>query len=132
MGRGGGGTGPGGRGGGGFRPRAVAKALDEVDHCGGQAGEVGEGFVDHDGLARRRAGGGAPRGALGGDALALDEQDELIGFVVVLGPIAFDEHAGRSLRQSAAGGKHNSNILETTQKPHHTRVTIGYLSGKLA
>ena len=88
--------------------------------------------MDHDGLARRRGGGGATRGALGGDALALDQQDGPIGFVVVLRPIAFDEHAGRSLRESAAGGKHNINLLETTQQPHHTRVTIGYLSGKLS
>ena len=109
----------------------MAKALDEGDQSGGQAGEVGEGFVDHDGPARRRAGGGATRGALGGDALALDQQDGPIGFVVVLGLIAFDEHAGRSLRESAAGGKPNSNILETTRKPHHTPVPIGYLSEKL-
>ena len=119
-------------GGGGLRQSALAKALDEVDQNGGQAGEVGEGFMDHDGLARRRASSGATRGALGGDALALDEQDGLIRFIAALCAVAFDERAGRSLREAEAGSKHNNNELETTPNPHHTRVTIGYLSGKLA
>jgi hypothetical protein len=30
------------------------------------------------------------------------------------GAIAFDEHAGASVAETGAGGKHNSDILETT------------------
>jgi hypothetical protein len=40
----------------------------------------------------------------------------LIGFAVVLGAIAFDEHAAASLAEVVAGGKRTYNILETTQK----------------
>ena len=44
-------------------------------------------------------------GAFGGDALALDEQDGLIGlirFIAVLRAVAFDEHAGRIMREAEA------------------------------
>jgi hypothetical protein len=40
----------------------------------------------------------------------------LVGFAVVLGAIAFDEHAGTSVGEAGAGGKRNNNLLETTHK----------------
>ena len=86
------------------REGALAKTFDEGDQFGGQAGEVGQGLMDHDRLGRRRAGGGAAGRAFGGDAFALDEEDGLVGFAAVLGAIAFDEHAGRQ-RGGSGGGR---------------------------
>ena len=52
----------------------------------------------------------------GGHALTLDQEDGLIGLALVLGAIAFDEHAGASVAELRAGGKGYYNILETTLK----------------
>jgi hypothetical protein len=46
----------------------------------------------------------------------LDQEDGLVGLAVVLGAIAFDEHAGARLAEVGAGGKRYYNILETTLK----------------
>ncbi len=90
----------------------MAIAFDEGDELGGQSREVGQGFMDHHRLGRRRARGGVAGRAFGGDAFALDEQDGLIGFAGVPGAIAFEEHAGRS------GGRQGINhLLETTLQP---------------
>ena len=79
--------------------------------------------MDHDRLGRRRAGGGATGRTFGGNAFPLDQEDGLVGLAVVLGAIAFDEHAEASLAEAGAGGKRNDNLLETTHKaaynPYH-------------
>ena len=90
--------------------------LDQGDQLGGQAGEVGQGLMDHDRLGRGRAGGGAAGRAFGRDAFALDQQDRLVGLAVVLGAIAFDEHVGPSVAEARRGSKSNIHILETTHK----------------
>ena len=72
--------------------------------------------MDHDRLERRRAGGGATGWTFGGHAFTLDQEDGLVGFALMLGAIAFDEHAAASLAEVAAGGKRYYNILETTHK----------------
>jgi hypothetical protein len=72
--------------------------------------------MDHDRLGRRRAGGGATGRTFGGNAFTLDQEDRLIGFAVVLGAIAFDEHAAASVAEVEAGGKGYYNLLETTHK----------------
>ena len=60
--------------------------------------------MDYDRLERRRAGGGATGRTFGGDAFTLDQEDGLVGFALVLGAIAFDEHAG-SQRGGSGGGR---------------------------
>jgi len=94
----------------------MAETFDEDNQFCGQAGKVGESLVDHDRLGRRRAGGRATGRTFGGDAFTLDQEDGLVGFTIVLGAIAFDEHAGANVAEVGAGGKRNNNILETTHK----------------
>jgi len=72
--------------------------------------------MDDDRLERRRAGGGATRRTFGGDALALDQEDGLVGLALVLSAIAFNEHAAASVAEADGGGKRNCNILGTTLK----------------
>jgi hypothetical protein len=64
--------------------------------------------MDHHRLGRRGAGGGATGRTFGGDALTLDQEDGLVGFALVLGAIAFDEHAAASVAEAGAGGKDNT------------------------
>jgi hypothetical protein len=92
----------------------LAKGFDDGDEFDGKPGEVGQRLMDHEGPGRRRAGSGATGRAFGGDTLALDKQDGLIGFIAMPGSVAFDEHAGRSVTVTEGGGKNNNNILETT------------------
>jgi hypothetical protein len=99
-----------------WRGGAPAETFDEGNQFRGQAGKVGEGLVDHDRLGRKRAGSGTTGRTFGRDALTLDQEDGLVGFAVVLGAIAFDEHAGTSVGEAGAGGKRNNNLLETTHK----------------
>jgi hypothetical protein len=94
----------------------MAETFDKANQFRGQAGKVGEGLMDYDRLERRRASGGATRRTFGRDALTLNQEDGLVGFAVVLGAIAFDEHAEASVAEVGAGGKRNDNILETTLK----------------
>ena len=94
----------------------MAETFDEGNQFGGQAGKVGEGLMDYDRLERRRASGGATGRTFGGHALTLDQEDGLVGRALVLGAIAFDEHAGASVAEVRAGGKGYYNILETTLK----------------
>lgn len=94
----------------------MAEPFDEGNQFGGQAGKIGQGLMDYDRLERRRARGGATRRTLGRDALTLDQEDGLVGFTLVLGAIAFDEHAAASVAQAGVGGKGYYNILETTLK----------------
>ena len=88
-----------------------------ADQFRGQAGKVGQGLMDYHRLERRRASGGATGRTFGGDAFTLDQEDGLVGFALVLGAIAFDEHAAASVAEAGAGGKSYYNILETTHKP---------------
>ena len=94
----------------------MAETFDEGNQFGGQAGKVGQGLMDYDRLARRRASGGATRRTFGGDAFTLDQEDGLVGFALVLGAIAFDEHAAASVAEAGAEGKGYYNLLETTHK----------------
>jgi hypothetical protein len=72
--------------------------------------------MDYDRLERRRARGGTTGRTFGGDAFTLDQEDGLVGFALVLGAIAFDEHAEASVAEAEAGGKGYYKILETTLK----------------
>ena len=94
----------------------MAEPFDEANQFGGQAGKVGQGLMDYDRLERRRASGGATRRTFGEDAFTLDQEDGLVGFALVLGAIAFDEHAAASVAEAGAGSKGYYNILETTHK----------------
>jgi hypothetical protein len=94
----------------------LAETFDEGNQLGGQAGKVSQGLMDYDRLERRRASGGATGRTFGGDAFTLDQEDGVVGFALVLGAIAFDEHATASVAESGAGGKDYYNILETTHK----------------
>ena len=94
----------------------MAETFDEGNQFRRQARKVGQGLMDYDRLKRRRASGGATRRTFGGNAFALDQEDGLVGFTVVLGAIAFDEHADASVGEAGAGGKRNDIILETTHK----------------
>jgi hypothetical protein len=94
----------------------MAEIFDEGNQFSGQAGKVGQGLMDYDRLERRRASGGATGRTLSGDAFTLDQEDGLVGFALVLGAIAFDEHATASVAEAGARGKDYYNILETTLK----------------
>jgi hypothetical protein len=72
--------------------------------------------MDYHRLERRRASGRATGRTFGRDALTLDQEDGLVGFALVLGTIAFDEHAAASLAEARPGGKDYYNVLETTVK----------------
>ena len=93
----------------------MAETFDEGNQFGGQAGKVSQGLMDYDRLERRRVSGGSTRRTFGGDAFTLDQEDGLVGFALVLGAIAFDEHAA-SVAEAGAGGKGYYNLLETTHK----------------
>ncbi|MCB1128820.1 MAG: hypothetical protein KDM81_20150, partial [Verrucomicrobiae bacterium] len=69
---------------------APAKPLDQFDQLRGQAGEIGQGLMDHDGLGWGTASGRAATGTLGGNAPALDQEDGLVVLGAVPGAIAFD------------------------------------------
>jgi hypothetical protein len=72
--------------------------------------------MDYNRLERRRACGGTTGRTFGRDAFTLDQEDGLVGFALVLGAIAFDEHAEASVTEAGARGKGYYNILETTLK----------------
>ena len=80
----------------------MAETFDEANQFGGQAGKVSKGLMDYDRLERRRARGGATRRTFGRDALTLDQEDGLVGFALVLGAVAFDEHAAASVAEAGA------------------------------
>ena len=70
--------------------------------------------MDYHRLERRRASSRATRRTFGGDAFTLDQEDGLVGFALVPGAIALDEHAEASVAEAGAGDKHTYNLLETT------------------
>jgi hypothetical protein len=94
----------------------VAETFDKGDQFRRQAGKVGQGLMNYDRLGRRRASGGATGWTFAGDAFTLDQKNGLVGFALVLGAIAFDEHAAASVAEAGAGSKGYYNILETTHK----------------
>jgi hypothetical protein len=94
----------------------LAEIFDEGNQFGGQAGKVSQGLMDDHRLERRRARGGATGRTFGRDTFTLDQEDGLVGFALVLGAIAFDEHAAASVAEAGARSKDYFNILETTLK----------------
>ena len=67
--------------------------------------------MDYDRLGWRHASGGATRRTFAGDTFTLDQENGLVGFALVLGAIAFDEHAEASVVEVGAGGKRYYNVL---------------------
>jgi hypothetical protein len=94
----------------------MTETFDEGNQLRGQAGKVGQGLMDYHRLERRRVSGGATGRTFGGDASTLDQENGLVGFALVLGAIALDEHAAASVAEAGAGGKDYYNLLETTLK----------------
>ena len=80
--------------------------------------------MDHDRLGRRTVRPWPARRALGGDPLALDQQNGLVGLACQPRAVAFDEHVEGRLTDCRAEGKNNMQLLETTHYYHRTPVNI--------